>query len=94
LLVASVSEPRETSMIYLCGATTAPFIHPPNVFGFGGFPLARVFKIGKRSQPECARPRAQQLPSAKNAWNFGKTCRWRTWLWLRTATLRILKTRL
>jgi hypothetical protein len=41
LLVTSVSEPRETSMIYLCGATTAPFIHPQNVFGFGGFPLAQ-----------------------------------------------------
>jgi len=34
--------------------------------------LWRVFKIGKRSQPECARPRAQQLPSAQTAWNYGK----------------------
>jgi len=34
--------------------------------------LWRVFKIYKRSQPECARPRAQQMPSAKSAWNYGK----------------------
>jgi len=29
-------------------------------------------KIGKRLQPECARLRAQQLPSAKSAWNYGE----------------------
>jgi hypothetical protein len=41
-----------------------------------------------RPSPGAATPVSQELME------FWKTCGWRTWLWPRTATLRILKTRL
>ena len=53
--------------------------------------LGRVFKIGKRSQPECPIPGRSDFHQL-GAHGITKNLWLATWLWPRTATLRILKT--